>query len=253
VYDAHEIYTEQEADPPRLHRAVVGVLERLLARRANAVVTVNEPIAEELTRRLGLRRRAGVVHNVPATVEVEPAAASDHLRVVYQGALGQGRQLDDLIKAAELAGDGVRIALRVVGVDVDELRRVVGTRADVLEPVSPTALVEALAEFDVGIIVTRPLTLNDELATPNKLFEYLMAGLAVAGPRLRGIARVLEAEQVGVTFAPGDVADLARVLRDLAGDRARVEALRKRARRAALDRYNAAAERPTLAAAWGIA
>src|SRR6478735_5564762 len=52
VYDSHEIYTAQEADPPRLHRLATGMLERVLARRANAVVTVNTPIATELEARL---------------------------------------------------------------------------------------------------------------------------------------------------------------------------------------------------------
>ncbi|HEX6702861.1 MAG TPA: glycosyltransferase, partial [Gaiellaceae bacterium] len=54
VYDAHELYTEQEPDPPRLHRAVARGLEGALARRADAVVTVSEPIADELQHRFRL-------------------------------------------------------------------------------------------------------------------------------------------------------------------------------------------------------
>lgn len=254
VYDAHEIYTEQEADPPRLQRWLVARVERLLARRAAAVVTVNEPIAEELTRRLRLRAPALVVRNAPALVTLDEAvAAGGPLRVIYQGALGHGRALEDLVTAAHLAGEAVRFSLRVVGVPLADVRAYVGSRADVLEPVQPDVLVEALARFDVGVVVTRPLTLNDELATPNKLFEYLMAGLAVAVPRLPGMAPLVETEDVGVTFEPGDPADLARVLRELAADRDRVAAYRDRARRLAVERYNAAAERPALAAAWGIA
>src|SRR5436305_2303180 len=55
VYDAHELYTDQEPDPPRLHRAVARLVEGALARRAGSVVTVSEPIADELRRRLRLR------------------------------------------------------------------------------------------------------------------------------------------------------------------------------------------------------
>ncbi|MES1247556.1 MAG: glycosyltransferase [Actinomycetota bacterium] len=253
VYDAHEIYTEQEVDPPRFQRAVVAGLERMLVRRAADVVTVNEPIAAELTRRLRLPHPAPVVGNVPETVHIDEVERSAQLRVVYQGALGHGRQLDDLVRAAELTGEEIRFSLRVVGQPTDELRRFVAGRADVLEPVDPDMLVAALAPFDVGVVVTRPLTLNDELATPNKLFEYLMAGLAVAAPRLPGVASIIERDGVGVTFSPGDPADLARALRDLAADRTRLEEIRRRARQVAVEKYNASAERPALAAAWGIA
>lgn len=254
VYDAHEIYTEQEADPPLVYRAVAAAAESRLARRADAVVTVNEPIADELTRRLRLHRRALVVHNVPAIVDVaEPTPNAGTLRVIYQGALGHGRQLDDLLEAARLAGGDVRFSLRVTGVPLDELRTRAANTADVLEPVAPDRLVEALAPFDVGVVVTRPLSLNDRLAAPNKLFEYLMAGLAVAVPQLPGVAAIVECEDVGVTYDPGDPVDLARVLRELAADRPRLLALRTRARRSALDKHNAEAERPTLRAAWGVA
>ena len=252
VYDAHELYVEQEADAPRIHRAVAGAIERALARRADAVVTVNGPIALELARRFRLRTAPIVVHNFPALTEAAPAGTpTPPLRVVYQGALGHGRHLDDLLDAAAATGDDVRVTLRVVGVPADELRRRANGRVEVLDPVPPDGLVEALAPFDVGIVVTRPLTRNDELATPNKLFEYLMAGLAVAVPRLPGVGPLVEEAEVGVTYTPGDPQDLARVLVELARDSARVQTLRANARAAALERYNAEAERPALAAAWG--
>jgi glycosyltransferase involved in cell wall biosynthesis len=107
-----------------------------------------------------------------------------------------------------------------------------------------------LAGFDVGIVSTRPLTRNDELAAPNKLFEYLMAGLAVAVPRLPGIAEMIDGEDVGVTFEPGSPASLGQVLTELAANPDRVTALKQRARELALARYNAEAQRPALSEAW---
>jgi glycogen(starch) synthase len=260
VYDAHELYVEQELDPPRLHRALVRVLERVLARRAAAVITVNDQIAAELQRRLGLSALPAVVHNCPPLVEtVTPTLrAGGPLRVVYQGALGHGRSLEDLLALADSLNGDVNLSFRVVGVPPGELRQLLRergleARAHVLDPVRPDELVEALATFDVGLVVTRPLTTNDELATPNKLFEYLMAGLAVAVPRLRGVQRIVEEHEVGVTFAPASPPDLARVLEELSADPDRLQRLRERARALAVSRYNAEAERPVLQAAWGVA
>src|SRR5213592_3456909 len=77
VYDAHELYTDQEPDPPRLHRAVARVLEGALARQADAVVTVSEPIAEELQRRLRLADRPATVLNAPERYETGPPPRED--------------------------------------------------------------------------------------------------------------------------------------------------------------------------------
>jgi glycosyltransferase involved in cell wall biosynthesis len=255
VYDAHELYTLQEVDPPRLHATVTHALERALAQRADAVVTVSEPIAHELQSLLGLRQTPLVVLNCPA--RTERAASADvgyPLRAVYQGAVGLGRSIDDLFEAAE-STSGVELTLRIVGVDPVHLRnevrrRGLDGRVTVLEPVDPGELVDSLTTFDVGVIATRPLTRNDELAAPNKLFEYLMAGLAVAVPDLRGVAAIVEAEGVGVTFEAGSPASLGRALTRLASDPVRVAAAKARARSAALTRFNAEAQRAALAKAW---
>jgi glycosyltransferase involved in cell wall biosynthesis len=122
----------------------------------------------------------------------------------------------------------------------------------VADPVEPTALVEALTEFEVGLVINRPLTRNDELVFPNKLFEYLMAGLAVVVPRLEGLVPLVEGERIGLTYEPGRPERLGAVLSELAGDRPRLAEMRARARALALERFNAEAQREPLARALGL-
>lgn len=256
VYDSHEIYADQEPDPPRLFRRVALTIERALARRADAVITVSEPIAVELQRTLGLTRPVIAWLNCPERSDVEPEPPrSGPLRAVYQGAMGPGRSLGDLLEAAAHA-EGVELTLRVVGVDAKSLdaeiaARGLDDRVRLEPPVPPDRLVEALQGYDVGLVINRPVTRNDELVFPNKLFEYLMAGLAVVVPRLPGLALV-EAEAIGVTFEPARPDLLGRALAELALDRPALEAMRRRARALALDRLNAESQRQQLATAWGI-
>jgi glycosyltransferase involved in cell wall biosynthesis len=254
VYDAHEIYADQEPDPPRLYRAATRRLERGLARSADAVVTVSRPIAEELHRTLQLPTLPTVVLSCPPRVGVDPAPRTGPLRAVYQGAMGPGRRLADLLDAAERA-DGTQLTIRVVNANLEELRKAVAARGlaeriDVTEPVSPDELVAALAEFHVGLVINRPVTRNDELVLPNKLFEYLMAGLAVVVPRLPGLAPLVESERVGIAYEPGNTLELAAALRRLAEEPELLAEMRQRARQVALERFNAEEQAPKLTAAW---
>jgi glycosyltransferase involved in cell wall biosynthesis len=74
----------------------------------------------------------------------------------------------------------------------------------------------------------------------------------VAAPRLPALAPFVDGEGIGVLFEPGDPADLGRALNALAADRERLRAFRTRARHLAETRYNAEAQAPALAAAWGL-
>jgi glycosyltransferase involved in cell wall biosynthesis len=252
VYDAHEIYSAFEAHPPRLQHALSLRLERALTHRAAAVTTVSEPIADELERVLRLSRRPLVVPNAPERREGELRQFTGPLRAIYQGSLGPGRSLDDLLAASGVPD--VALALRILFVDSGELREVVAARGlsestSVLEPVTPDAAVDALRDFEVGLIFDRPQSRNIELSAPNKLYEYLMAGLAIVAPRLPGLTPLVEGEGVGVTFEPGRPEALRAALADLARDRPRVEEMRLRAHRLALERLNAESGADALAAA----
>jgi glycosyltransferase involved in cell wall biosynthesis len=256
VYDAHELYSEFEAPAPPLTKRLTLALERRLARRADAIVTVSDGIADELVHRLGLAARPLVVVNAPHREERELRRFDEGgpLRAVYQGRLGPGRPLDDLLAAAKDA-DAVQLSLRIPLVDPAVLRESVAAqglngRVKILEPVPPERVLDALAEFEVGLLFDRPQSRNSELSFPNKLFEYLMAGLAVVAPRLESLGPLLEDERVGLTFEPGRPDALADALRRLAADRDLLLELRSRARELALTRLNAEAAAETLVAAW---
>ena len=188
--------------------------------------------------------------NAPERDETDPPAREEGpLRAIYQGAMGPGRPLEDLLVAAGHAPE-VRFTLRVAGADPDALREAAAhlPNVEVVDPVPPDRLVEALRGYDVGLIINRPVTRNDELVFPNKLFEYLMAGLAVAVPRLPGMRPLVEGEGVGVTYEPGRPELLGDALARL--DLDTLAQMQLRARGLALARLNAEAQADLLELAW---
>jgi glycogen(starch) synthase len=258
VYDAHELYSAHETDPPWLYRATALFVERALARRADAVVTTGDTFASEVKERLRLREPPIIVLNAPEVWPDHSPESPDRgpLRIAYHAAADHaGRPIDDLVNAAAVLPDTVW-TVRVIQLDLIRHRqrlvdRGLDTRVSFEAPLPADRLHEGLIGHHAGLILQRPITPNDALAIPNKLFEYMMAGLAVIAPNLPGLAIVGE-EGIGILYDAGDPMSLADAVRSLAADRPRLDRFRKRARELAVTRYNAEAERPALRRAWGI-
>lgn len=257
VYDSHELFMAVEQDPPRLYREVAGRLERRLAQRAGAVVTCSDGYARVLQEAFALRVRPAVVLNAPERVDSLPPrpVAGGALRAIYQAGADQPtRPLSDLLLAAKDAPN-VHITIRVVHLDADAVTAAIAAagleeRVTLAAPVPVTQLVERMSEFDAGIVLLRPDTLNSSVCQPNKLFEYMMAGLALVVPALPGMAPLVEEERIGLAYRADSPRDLARALEQLAAEPDLLAAMQKRARVLALERFNATREAEALARVW---
>jgi glycosyltransferase involved in cell wall biosynthesis len=260
VYDSHEIYLESgaNADQPAWLRRLMARLERRWIARAAALVTVNESLAEELGRRYAPARTV-VVHNCPPRTEAPPADGPDLVRAaagipadepiaLYHGAFSRHRGLEEL--AAAVAEPGLeRVHAVFLGYgglrpELDALAAgpVAPGRVHVLAAVPPEVLGAWVASADVGVMAIQPSTINHRLATPNKLFECLAAGVPVVAsdfPEMRRIVCDDPRGPLGVVAAPDDVPELAGAILAIVGaPPAEREALRARCLRAAHERWN---------------
>ncbi len=249
IYDAHELYgevPERAGWAPRLGALGSRIAERLISRRASAVITTNPSRAEVLAERHGLDN-VEVVGNVPISADgVEPLDPGfpDGDVLLYQGGIyAQARAFESTIGALKLL-PGVSFAILGFGRPRDlslirnwAEREGVSERVHLFEPVPFRDLVRVAAAATVGIVPLRNISLNSYLGDTNKLFEYLMAGLPAVGSDFPEVARVLQAGDppVGETFDPEDEASIARAISTvLRGSRT---ARRDSARRLALERF----------------
>lgn len=258
VYDSHEYFLESRSNArrPRWARMILGRMERNLARRADALVTVNESLATELSRRLRPRRTV-VVYNAPprwkpgrkAADPLRPAAGipSGTPVALYHGAFTAHRGIEQL--AAAILEPGLESAHAVLlgyGELHDELVAQAaddryGGRLHVLDAVAPEDLPAWVAPADVGIVAIQASTLNHRLSTPNKLFECLAVGVPVVASDFPEMRRIVHDPlgSLGELCDPSSPADLARAIRailDLSPD-ARAE-LRARCLKASHERWN---------------
>jgi glycosyltransferase involved in cell wall biosynthesis len=231
VYDAHELETGRNFGHSRLagiYQRAWAWPERLFVRQADAVLTVSEGIADELVRLYGIRRPR-VVMNCP---EQRPPQRStllhDWLNIpqglkvaLYQGGVVPGRGVGPFLEAIQhlpgvagvVLGDGPLLPeFRFYGAS--------GQWQRVYLPgqVPWQALPDYTASADLGVSLVEGTCLSYRLSLPNKLFEYLQAGIPVLGSNLPEIARVIRDHDVGELADPHDlqsiVSGISRLLCD---------------------------------------
>jgi len=262
VYDSHELYLEagSAARLPAPARRALARLERGLARDADAVITVNETIADELVVRYRIPRPA-IVMNCPPVVAQTPAQESplrrlpglDRRRVLlHHGGIAEGRGIRQAISALELLPPDVALVVLGNGELVGPLSLIAA------EPryrdrliLHPAVEIDELPAWvggaDVGLVTFEPVDLNNEYGSPNKLFEYLMQGVPPVVSDFRELRRVVVPDDLGATcdpLSPRSVADgVLRLLNEPAADRAE---RRDRCRAAAIGTYSWERQEPAL-------
>lgn len=259
VYDSHEIFLESGtyATLPGWVRRWIGRLERRLAGRAVALVTVNPAIAAELERRLPIRRTV-VVHNCPprwtppdvprALLRTAAGVPADAPLLLYHGVFTNHRGLRQLAHASLEPGlERAHVVYLGYGASRPEVDALAadprfGGRVHVLDAVEPAVLIDWVTGADVVVIPGQPSTLNHLLSSPNKLFEALAAGVPVAimdFPYVHEIVLDDPGGPLGAVCDPTDPASIARAVRSIIElPDAERDALRARCLRAAHERWN---------------
>lgn len=252
VYDAHEFFPESDPKSTLAERFVYAGIERALVRRADAVVTVSPLLADVMRRAYGLKRVEAVPNAEPLrATAIEPlrsrvsALAEGRTRFLFQGRFAEGRGLEELV-AAWVRVDPSRAALFLRGPD-DEARRRLQRLAERLgllnrsvyfvDSVHEHELVAAAAEADVGVIPYKAVVLNNQYACPNKLSQYLHAGIAVLTNDLPYVRTVVEAAGAGVVCRVEDSDSVIAAVERLC-DPIQLATMRRNALRYACETFN---------------
>ncbi len=211
VYDSHEFAREEHGTRSLwrlLYRPHVCVTEAAGLRDADRVVTIGPGIARLMAHTYSLPRQPLVVANVPDYRPVAIHPLGPRLELLYHGLMTEGRGIETLITAVAGVQRPVRLVLRGDGTRhyVNRLRRLVARCATperiIFEPaVSLDKVIEAAAHADIGLFTPTLLTPQARFMLPNKLFEYLMAGLMVIVSDADDVAEVVRRYDCGLVLS----------------------------------------------------
>jgi glycosyltransferase involved in cell wall biosynthesis len=225
----------------RLHALAAWVLRAMLPYCAGIIVT-SSPEGRELQRRFGGPVPA-LVRNIPPYQVPAPShrlherlRLSPHTRIaLYQGLLEEDRSLDTLVHAARFLDREIAIVLMGDGPRRPQLEALiaqeeVGDRVFLLPAVPNSELLAWTACAGLGLIVYPPdYSMNRRICLPNKLFEYLMAGLPVLTAPLEAIVEVVQTYDVGAVVPAVEPEAVGRAISALLADEAAVARMRRNA------------------------
>jgi glycosyltransferase involved in cell wall biosynthesis len=268
VYDVADLHVESGrlAAMPGPIKAYLTRREERWLRDAAAVLAVTPAMADEVASRFGVDRPTVVMNarerwraseevprpmrirteigvRIPATRDVviyQGAFRPDQGIEILLAALGEPALADRPITAAFVGFGPLEGRLRAEGAAAPE-------RIAVHAAVPSDELLTWTAGADVAFVGTPPVTRNQTLTTPNKLFEAAMAGVPVVVADGTFTARLVRQHGLGVVVEPWTPPSVAAAIAGLLNGSPEERDARRRAIRAtALESLNWDIERTRL-------
>jgi glycosyltransferase involved in cell wall biosynthesis len=230
VYDAHEAWTEAFQDHSEPERVFWRAFEALLCREADQCFIPSDLLARELEKRYGVP--FAVLPNAEPLISGYLANTghphADRPPIfLFQGIVSPHRGLMLLIDAWHHLQSDALLLIRGPSNDEQYFAQLQAHAGTILDkkiffppPVSEDALVEMCAQADVGVISYEPVNLNNYGSCPNKLSQYMAAGLPILSNQLPCIEEVIRSGHCGVAVDFTDATALAAAIDRLTVDHA---------------------------------
>jgi glycosyltransferase involved in cell wall biosynthesis len=249
IYDSHEVWPEAFLQAGKLEKRVVAFLERRAIQEADIVITVNPQIAHYLERRYGLHNVLAIPNAEPLREYVQPSCARPAalpVRFLLQGRIVPGRGFEDFFHAWALVEDDRAVLLLRVPMN-EYVQQLCEAHSDLInkgriqiaEAVTEDQLVAAASTADVGVIPYRGPNLNHVYGCPNKLSQYMQAGLAIlSSSEMEYVSQMVGRYKCGLSYDPSKPDNLREIVGVFVNNTELLRALKENAHKAALTEFN---------------
>lgn len=237
VYDSHEYFTGVPELQSRPHiQQIWKIIEQFIFPKLKQVYTVNTSIAQLYEQAYNVPVK--VIRNIPELKVLAPSqnfpVPKDLPIILVQGA---GINIDRGIEEAVEAMQFVHTArlLIIGGGDVIDSLKALSKQLQLEEKVFFVAKMslEKLKSYtlhcSLGLSLDKDTNINYRFSLPNKLFDYIHAGMAVLATPLPEIKAVIDQYQIGTFINNHHPKHIAAVINDIFANPAQLQIWQRKA------------------------
>lgn len=211
IYDSHEFFLGvPEIQNKTVVKWVWKHIEKFSFPYVDHFITVNDSIAKLYSEIY--KKKITVVRNIPARNQISDnllradfGLPKDTFIMVMQGA---GINVDRGYEEAIAAMNFIENALLLIigrGDVIDDLKALVKelhleSKVWFLGVLPYEKMMQYTALSDMGLTLDKPLSINYTYSLPNKLFDYIHAGIPVLGSDLPEVAKIILDYEVGIVI-----------------------------------------------------
>ncbi len=209
VYDTHEYFTEvPELTGRPAVKKIWETIEKLIFPKLRHIITVNRSIALAYKEKYGKDIR--IIRNVPekwiGKAAVSPAffgLPENKKLIILQGAgINRDRGAEEAVEAMRYIDNAI-LVIAGKGDVIPELQTKIREtsiqkKVVFIPPLPYKELMQLTGICDLGLSLDKDSNLNYRYSLPNKLFDYIMAGIPVLVSDLPELRHIVEKYEIGL-------------------------------------------------------
>ena len=226
IYDSHELFCEvPELKSSPLKRKIWLLVEGRIVPKLKNCITVNKSIASIYNEKYKVHFH--VVRNIPDTPtnfvpksRAELNLPTDKFILILQGAgINIDRGAEELLEAMQKTSNAYLLIIGSgdVWTQLTKLQAELKlqNKVKLIPKLSKRDLMQYTFNADLGISIDKPNNLNYLNSLPNKIFDYLHAGLPILASRLPELEQLINNYKVGTFIENHQPNHIAEVINQL--------------------------------------
>ena len=224
IYDSHEYFTEtpELVGRPRVQR-IWKSIEGHVVPKLKEMITVCDSIAELFEQKYGVK--CHVVRNIPPRAALPPSGDKKalglpedrHLLVLQGSGINIQRGAEELVEALQYLDDCYLMVIgggdvlpllkqRVTELQIEDRVRFL-PRMPYREMMAYTQLAE------LGFVLDKDTNLNYRFCLPNKLFDFIQAGVPMVASNLVEVGKIIRKYDIGLFIPDHNPQSIAATIR----------------------------------------